>query len=127
MKACVQRVARASVLVEGEVVGAIGRGLLVLLGVAREDTETDARLLAEKISGLRIFEDDEGKMNRALADVAGSMLVVSQFTLLGNCRRGRRPDFTAAAGRNWPNGFTKYSLRPCRSWGFQSPPAASAR
>ncbi|MCL4191191.1 MAG: D-tyrosyl-tRNA(Tyr) deacylase [Thermoguttaceae bacterium] len=97
MKACVQRVARASVSVEGEVVGAIGRGLLVLLGVAREDAETDARLLAEKISGLRVFEDDEGKMNRALGEVGGSMLVVSQFTLLGNCRRGRRPDFTAAA------------------------------
>jgi D-tyrosyl-tRNA(Tyr) deacylase len=98
MLACVQRVSRASVTVEGEVCGRIGAGMLVLLGVGHEDTEADARWLAKKISGLRIFEDQAGKMNLSLAEVGGSMLVVSQFTLLGDCRRGRRPDFTAAAG-----------------------------
>ena len=97
MKACVQRVSRATVAVAGEVCGSIGRGMLVLLGVGREDSESDARWLADKIAGLRIFEDDAGKMNRSLADCGGAMLVVSQFTLLGDCRKGRRPAFTAAA------------------------------
>ena len=81
----------------GEVCGRIGPGMLVLLGVAEGDTEDDARQLAEKIAGLRIFDDAEGKMNLALADVGGAMLVVSQFTLLGDCRKGRRPSFVAAA------------------------------
>ncbi len=97
MRACVQRVRRASVTVAGEVCGQIGQGMLVLLGVAQDDTEADARWLAKKIAGLRIFEDSQEKMNRSLADVGGAMLIVSQFTLLGDCRRGRRPDFTAAA------------------------------
>jgi D-tyrosyl-tRNA(Tyr) deacylase len=97
MLACLQRVSRASVTVDGEVCGRIGLGMLVLLGVGHDDTEADARWLAKKIAGLRIFEDDAGKMNRSLAEVGGSMLVVSQFTLLGDCRHGRRPDFTAAA------------------------------
>jgi D-tyrosyl-tRNA(Tyr) deacylase len=97
MKACVQRVSRARVTVAGEVCGRIGSGLLVLLGVAEDDTDAQARQLADKIAGLRIFEDDQGKMNLALADVGGAMLVVSQFTLLGDCRKGRRPSFTAAA------------------------------
>ena len=83
--------------VAGEVCGQIGHGMLVLLGVAGGDTEADARWLAQKIAGLRIFEDPEQKMNLSLADVGGAMLVVSQFTLLGDCRKGRRPDFTAAA------------------------------
>ncbi len=81
----------------GEVCGRIGPGMLVLLGVAADDTEADARQLAQKIAGLRIFEDSQQKMNLSLADVGGAMLVVSQFTLLGDCRKGRRPDFTAAA------------------------------
>ncbi len=97
MRACVQRVSRAAVTVAGEVCGRIGPGMLVLLGVAVGDTEADARWLAKKIAGLRIFEDAEGKMNLALADQGGAMLVVSQFTLLGDCRKGRRPAFTAAA------------------------------
>ena len=97
MRACVQRVSRARVTVAGEVCGRIGTGMLVLLGVGVDDTEADARQLADKLSGLRIFEDDEGKMNLALADVGGAMLVVSQFTLLGDCRKGRRPSFVAAA------------------------------
>jgi D-aminoacyl-tRNA deacylase len=97
MRACVQRVHRASVTVADEVCGSIGPGMLVLLGVAADDTEADARQLAKKIAGLRIFEDSQEKMNLSLADVSGGMLVVSQFTLLGDCRRGRRPDFLAAA------------------------------
>jgi D-aminoacyl-tRNA deacylase len=85
------------VTVGDELCGQIRAGMVVLLGVAEGDTESDARQLAEKISGLRVFEDDQGKMNLALADVGGAMLVVSQFTLLGDCRKGRRPSFDAAA------------------------------
>jgi D-tyrosyl-tRNA(Tyr) deacylase len=97
VRAVVQRVARASVTVEGQVVGAIERGLLILLGVTHEDGEEQASWLASKVAGLRIFEDDEGKMNLSLLDVGGSALVVSQFTLYGDASRGRRPSFTAAA------------------------------
>ena len=97
MKACIQRVSRAQVTVAGEVCGKIACGMLVLLGVAEGDTEADARQIAQKIAGLRIFEDGQGKMNLALADIGGAMLVVSQFTLLGDCRKGRRPSFVAAA------------------------------
>src|SRR5262245_13708463 len=97
MRACVQRVRQAQVTVEGEIVGRIGPGMLVLLGVAAGDEEADARQLADKIVSLRIFDDEAGKMNRSLADAGGAMLVVSQFTLLGDCRKGRRPSFDAAA------------------------------
>ncbi len=97
MRAVVQRVSKSRVLVDGEVTGAIGRGLLVLLGVEQDDTEDDARMLADRLVALRIFDDVEGKMNLALADVQGEMLVVSQFTLLGDCRKGRRPSFVQAA------------------------------
>ncbi len=97
MRACLQRVQRAEVRVGGKSCGRIGLGMLVLLGVADDDTEMHARKLAQKIAGLRIFEDADQKMNRSLADVGGAMLVVSQFTLLGDCRKGRRPDFTSAA------------------------------
>lgn len=97
MKACIQRVSRARVTVADQLCGEIGPGMLVLLGVAQDDTEDDARRLAEKIAGLRIFEDDQQKMNRSLAEVGGAMLVVSQFTLLGDCRKGRRPSFDQAA------------------------------
>ncbi len=97
MRAVVQRVSRAKVVVSGEIAGEIGLGLLVLLGVGRDDTEADASYLAEKIAGLRVFEDAEGKMNRGLQDVAGSVLAVSQFTLYGDVRRGKRPSFDAAA------------------------------
>ncbi len=97
MRACIQRVRSAEVRVAGEVCGRIGPGMLVLLGVSDGDAESAARQLAQKIAGLRIFEDAQQKMNLALSDVGGSMLIVSQFTLLGDCRRGRRPDFTAAA------------------------------
>ena len=97
MRAVVQRVSQSSVHVEGEVTGAIDKGLMVLLGVAKGDTEKDARYLADKISGLRIFEDEAEKMNLSLTDVDGSMLVVSQFTLYGDCSKGRRPSFIQAA------------------------------
>ncbi len=97
MLACVQRVSRARVTVAGEVTGQIGLGMLVLLGVAQGDSPGDARQLAEKLVGLRIFPDQQQKMNLALANVGGAMLVVSQFTLLGDCRKGRRPSFDAAA------------------------------
>jgi D-tyrosyl-tRNA(Tyr) deacylase len=97
MRAVLQRVSRASVTVGGEVVGQIGRGLLVLLGVEQGDTEADARQLADKTIQLRIFDDAEGKMNLSLIDVQGALLVVSQFTLLGDCRKGRRPSFVDAA------------------------------
>jgi D-tyrosyl-tRNA(Tyr) deacylase len=97
MRAVVQRVSRASVKVGDDVTGEIERGLLVLLGVAREDTEADADYLAEKIAGLRIFEDDAGKMNLSEMDVGGAVLAVSQFTLFGDVRRGKRPSFDAAA------------------------------
>lgn len=93
----VQRVSRAQVRVAGEVTGEIARGLLVLLGVSREDGEADARLLADKVAGLRIFEDGAGKMNLAVGEVMGGVLVVSQFTLLGDARKGNRPSFTEAA------------------------------
>jgi len=97
MRACVQRVSQAQVTVSGAVVGRIAAGLVVLLGVAQDDEERDVRMLADKIAGLRIFNDAAGKMNLALADVGGAMLVISQFTLLGDCRHGRRPSFTGAA------------------------------
>ncbi|HZZ72660.1 MAG TPA: D-aminoacyl-tRNA deacylase [Pirellulales bacterium] len=97
MRAVLQRVTQASVSVAGQVVGQIGRGLLVLLGVEQADTQADLDHLVEKTAGLRIFEDAAGKMNLALAEVGGAVLVVSQFTLLGDCRRGRRPSFDAAA------------------------------
>jgi len=97
MRAVVQRVQSARVLVDGGVTGEIGPGLLVLLGVTHSDTAADARFLAGKIAGLRIFEDAGGRMNLSAADVSGSLLVVSQFTLYGDCRKGRRPSFDTAA------------------------------
>ena len=93
MRAVVQRVSRASVTVADEVVGQIGRGFLVLLGVEDGDGQDDVVYMAQKISGLRVFEDSDGKMNLGLAEVGGAILAVSQFTLLGDCRRGRRPSF----------------------------------
>jgi len=97
MRAVLQRVKRAQVTVSGELVGSIQQGLLVLLGVEQDDTEDDARVLADRTVGLRIFDDAEGKMNLSVRDIAGSVLVVSQFTLLGDCRKGRRPSFIDAA------------------------------
>jgi D-aminoacyl-tRNA deacylase len=97
MRAVVQRVSRSQVTVNGQITGQIGLGLLVLLGVGDDDTESDANYLAEKIRGLRVFEDAQGKMNHSVEDVRGGVLAVSQFTLYGDVRRGKRPSFGAAA------------------------------
>jgi len=98
VRAVLQRVKKSSVTVNDKIIGKIGNGLLVLLGVSREDEIKDADYLADKIPNLRIFEDENAKMNRSLLETGGQMLVVSQFTLLGDCRKGRRPSFTNAAG-----------------------------
>jgi D-tyrosyl-tRNA(Tyr) deacylase len=103
MRAVIQRVSRASVKVDGEVVGAIGQGFLVLLAVGKSDEAADTEYLAEKTAGLRVFSDAAGKMNCALADAGGAVLVVSQFTLFGDCRKGRRPSFDEAAAPEMAN------------------------
>jgi D-aminoacyl-tRNA deacylase len=97
MRAVVQRVTRASVTVEGEIIGKIGNGLVVLVGIARDDTKVEAAYLVDKISNLRIFDDDEGKMNLSVKDVSGALLIISQFTLYGDVRRGLRPSWIDAA------------------------------
>ena len=97
MRAVIQRVSEARVTVGAEIVGQIGAGLCILLGVGKEDKESNAAMLADKIKNLRIFEDEQGKMNRSVADLGGELLVVSQFTLYGDCRKGNRPSFSAAA------------------------------
>ena len=97
MRALLQRVSHARVEVEGQIVGEIGEGLLIFLGIARQDQERDATYLLQKILNLRIFPDDQGKMNRSVEDIGGQLLIVSQFTLYGDCRKGRRPTFDQAA------------------------------
>jgi D-aminoacyl-tRNA deacylase len=117
MRAVIQRVLRAKVTVESEVVGQIDAGLCVLLGVGGTDLEADARLLAEKVVGLRIFEDDAGKMNRSLAETGGALLAVSQFTLLGDVRKGRRPSFTDAMEPAGANALFEKFCAHCRELG----------
>jgi D-aminoacyl-tRNA deacylase len=117
MRAVVQRVRQSSVTVGGIAVGAIGAGLMVLLGVARADSERDADQLADKIANLRIFEDQEGKMNRSLLETGGAMLVVSQFTLLGDCRKGRRPSFAAAAPPEKAEALYRHFTKRVRAMG----------
>ncbi|WP_423838908.1 D-aminoacyl-tRNA deacylase [Symmachiella dynata] len=119
MRAVVQRVSRAQVSVAGEVTGEIGSGYLVLLGVTAEDGQDDVIYLAAKIAGLRIFEDEAGKMNLSLADVGGGMLVVSQFTLLGDCRKGRRPSFIAAARPEIANPLYESFVAEVRGHGIE--------
>ena len=118
MRAVIQRVSEASVTVDEKVVGAIGRGFLVLLGVETGDEESKARWLAEKIAGLRLFEDDHGKMNLDISDVSGEVLVVSQFTLLGDCSRGRRPSFIKAAPPEEANRLYLYFAEVLRQQGL---------
>ena len=119
MRAVVQRVSRAKVTVNGEVTGEIAGGLVVLLGVAAADTNSDADYLAEKIAGLRIFEDEDGKMNRAVADTGGSLLVVSQFTLYGDVRRGKRPSFDDAARPQKARELYEYFVERIRTKGLR--------
>ena len=118
MRAVVQRAAEARVEVEGRTTGEIGVGLLILLGVGRDDGPKDADYLVEKIVHLRIFNDDDGKMNRSLLDAKGAMLVVSQFTLYGDVRRGRRPSYTDAAEPEKANALYEYFVERARSMGL---------
>ena len=118
MRAVVQRVSRAQVTVGGEITGRIERGLLVLLGVSRDDTDSDADYLADKIVGLRIFEDKDGKMNLAAEEVGGGVLVVSQFTLYGDVRRGKRPSFDAAAAPEQARRLYEYFVARIRAAGL---------
>ena len=118
MKAVLTRVKYASVAIDGETVGKIGQGFLILLGVGPQDTEKECRLLAEKALGLRIFEDENGKMNLGLEQVGGEVLVVSQFTLYGNCRKGRRPSFAEAADPELGNALYEKFLSDCAKLGY---------
>jgi len=119
MRAVVQRVKRARVIVTGEVVGEIGPGLLVLAGVGQNDTEADADYLADKIAGLRIFDDEAGRMNRAVGEIGGAVLVVSQFTLYGDVRRGKRPSFDAAARPEQARRLYEYFVDKLRAAGLR--------
>jgi len=118
MRAVLTRVKSASVTIDGEIVGKIGKGFLILLGVGPNDTEKECRYLAEKALGLRIFEDENGKMNLGLDAIDGEVLVVSQFTLYGNCRKGRRPSFTDAAGPELGTAMYERFLAICEELGY---------
>ncbi|MGL6225618.1 MAG: D-aminoacyl-tRNA deacylase [Thermoguttaceae bacterium] len=120
MRVCLQRVQKASVSLKqsGKITGSIGPGFLLLLGVCETDSERDAEQLAEKVVHLRIFEDAEGKMNRPIADISGQMLVISQFTLYADCRKGRRPSFTEAARPEKANALYQHFIKTIRSFGI---------
>ena len=118
MRAVLTRVRSASVTIDGQVVGKIGKGFLILLGVGPEDTREHCRYLAQKALGLRIFEDENGKMNLGLDQIGGEVLVVSQFTLYGNCRKGRRPSFTDAAPPELGNELYEAFLEECTALGY---------
>ncbi len=119
MRAILTRVKSASVTIDGQCVGKIGKGFLILLGIGPEDTEKECRALAEKALGLRIFEDENGKMNLGLEQVGGQVLVVSQFTLYGSCRKGRRPSFTGAADPELGNAMYQRFLALCSELGYE--------
>lgn len=114
MRFVIQRVKEASVRVDGEVIGAIGKGYLVLIGVCDSDTEQTADRMIKKMIGLRIFEDENGKTNLSLADVGGSLLLVSQFTLYANCKKGNRPSFIEAGSPDKANSLYEYVIRECK-------------
>ena len=118
MRAVLTRVKHSSVTIDGVVTGQIGQGFLILLGVGPQDTERECRALAEKALSLRIFEDENGKMNLGLEAIGGEVLVVSQFTLYGNCRKGRRPSFTGAAGPELGNALYEHFLAICEELGY---------
>lgn len=120
MRAVLTRVKHASVTIDGKVHGQIGEGFLILLGITHEDTEAQAVKLADKLTGLRIFEDENGKMNRGLDEVNGELLVVSQFTLYGNCKKGRRPEFLAAARPEVAIPLYEKFVELCRAKGFHT-------
>ena len=120
MRAVLTRVKHASVTIDGKVHGQIGEGFLILLGVTHEDTEAQAVKLADKLTGLRIFEDENGKMNRGLDEVKGELLIVSQFTLYGNCKKGRRPEFLAAARPEIAIPLYEKFVQLCRDKGFHT-------
>ena len=120
MRAVLTRVKHASVTIDGKVHGQIGEGFLILLGITHEDTEAQAVKLADKLTGLRIFEDENGKMNRGLDEVKGELLGVSQFTLYGNCKKGRRPEFLAAARPDVAIPLYEKFVELCRAKGFHT-------
>ena len=122
MRAVLTRVKHASVTIDGKVHGQIGEGFLILLGVTHEDTEGQAVKLADKLTGLRILEDENGKMNRGLDEVKGELLIISQFTLYGNCKKGRRPEFLAAARPEVAIPLYEKFVQECRSKGFHTAP-----
>jgi len=119
MRAVVQRVSRAAVKVDGQLTGEIGKGLLVLVGVAQDDSEADGDYLGDKVAGLRVFEDSNGKMNLSVAEVGGAVLAVSQFTLFGDVRRGKRPSFDAAARPQQAKALYEYFVERIRARGLR--------
>jgi D-tyrosyl-tRNA(Tyr) deacylase len=119
MRVVLQRVSRGSVTVDGQVVGSVEHGFVALVGATHDDTEEQAKLLARKTANLRVFEDDDGKMNRSLLDVGGGVLVISQFTLYANARRGRRPDFIRAARPDQAEPLVQYFAERLREWGIE--------
>ena len=120
MRAVIQRVSSASVTVDSEITGKIGHGLLVLLGIHHDDGDSEIKWMAEKISNLRIFEDNNDKMNRSLMDTGGAMLVVSQFTLYGDCRKGRRPGYSAAAPPEQANALYEKFIDTVKALGIET-------
>lgn len=118
MRLVIQRAVSGSVEVEGKIVGKIGKGLVVFLGIKHDDTEQDADYLVDKLINLRVFDDNSGKMNLSLMDVGGELLVVSQFTLYGDCRKGRRPNYMRAAGADKAKDLYDYFTEKCRRYGL---------
>lgn len=119
IRAVVQRVSRAGVTVDGELIGSIGKGIAVLLGVGLEDTDKDSAYLAEKILNLRIFEDENGKMNISLLDIKGELLIISQFTLYGDCRNGKRPSYDKAARPEVAELIYEKFVNQCKNYGIK--------